>query len=1008
MSVKTVYPTSVAQSGEANTSFREFNNLSNVKNSKNTHARSKSAVASKTGTHKKPSSIIANHFKANIPSGSNITKITVEYAADYEGTLSIGKPSIDIMNVSGANKSGKSLTKNMTKSSVSWTGNFNVNDVNNSMFGVKINFPANTSAGTGYVKVQYIRIIINYTAPNYSVTASKISGEYTDDEFLLKVNVSNVNKTNGDSNVTVNLPVGVTCTGKDSGDGSITQSGSVITWKPGLTGKVLTRSILLKLNIVTDGNHNIILHESKSGHSNSININTTAKPNYSGGETEDLDNNQIVDDDNSQPNNTTVIQVEVNEEFSMDLTFEEYSGHQVKMYACIVDENCFSNSFDSWMTDYCTEDILIYSQSQQQWAWRKVTINDTQNQNVSPFNYDLSNVMMQNKFKCTTPGKYVIAVYDYNETTLLKKVNLSVKPLEEDLSVPVLSILKLEEEDLSHMGNTILYTVQSWLKLTSSEEYVRNWYKNFRIGVFNNINPNVDTSTVISEVEVVDGDDVSIEPVESDFVDPTDYENLTPEQIFEYAEYWSDCISNIGEFESLTVEFPYNEQYPVYIIFTGDYVEGYPENNPIQFTEPCIVESKFFSGFEENGIFPTPLGGLIDDVELSTLGLKLFEKSNTFVIYDFPLGENYSSDDDFAIIGIELSVDVEFSDQLVLSAKLCTPDGMAGERSIIVKDVDENVDDEGSISIGGKYDLWGLKVSEIKNLEKWWIEVSLNNIFSNANDDAEIHFKNMQLNVYSNQVKSNFVTVLVESENVRHYGMFVQKAKVPEGLETDVNYISIKGTDTNDPSRMNIEPKEIELEFRVRGCDLNETTELLRQLAKLFVNERDELNRPIKKRLELSNYPDVYFLYIMEKPFDSDPEVVDYTSKVKLKIPDGTAFAKEDTVTSITGVNKGIAKVKPVITFIPTGDNVELTETVTNQKFKITYSDWTAKNTVEIDCINQKITILDWINPETGLPEEKDITQEGDYYNDWFVLNREYVFKEDNCIIQTVSFTERW
>ena len=124
--------------------------------------------------------------------------------------------------------------------------------------------------------------------------------------------------------------------------------------------------------------------------------------------------------------------------------------------------------------------------------------------------------------------------------------------------------------------------------------------------------------------------------------------------------------------------------------------------------------------------------------------------------------------------------------------------------------------------------------------------------------------------------------------------------------------------------------------------------------------------------------------------------------------PSGTAFAKEDTVTGYIGVNKGIAKVSPLVNIVPTGDIVEVTETVNNQKFKINYSEWTSENTVQIDCINRKIKILDYLNPETNIKEEKDISFAGDVNNDWFIINKEYAFEGNNCIIQTVTFTERY
>ena len=518
----------------------------------------------------------------------------------------------------------------------------------------------------------------------------------------------------------------------------------------------------------------------------------------------------------------------------------------------------------------------------------------------------------------------------------------------------------------------------------------------------NNINPNINLDTTIVETEIVEGDEVSIEPVESEITDNTDYDSLTIEEIFEYTDYWSDTVQELNEWENLKVDFPYNEKYPVYIIVTGDYFESNVDCN-VSFTNFSVIESSTFEELEETAVFPVPIKNTILNEDLSELNLKLFEKPSRFIIFDFPLGDDFSFiEDEFAIMGIELSMDFEFSDQVALTAKLCSPDGSVGTRSIVLDSEDEHV------SLGGKFDLWNFKISEISELEKWWFEIEANNIFSSSDDIADLQFKNIQVTAYTNKVKSNLFKVRVEDENVRYYGMFVKKPKIPEGLKTDVKYLSNESSDSNIASRMNIEPKEIELEFRVRGCDLDETTEMLRQLARLFVNERDELNKPIPKKIEFSNYPDVHFLYIMEEPFDSDPSVIDYDSKVKLVIPDGTAFANEDNISSTSGVNKGIAKVKPIITFIPTGDVVEITETISGQYFKITCHDWSTSNTVEIDCINQKISIIDYVNPDTGLTEVKDITEDGDFNNDWFVINREFEFKEDNCIIKTVQFTERW
>lgn len=1022
MTVKTVYPHTISQSSGSN--IQSFNNLSNLKNDNSTYAKT-GQIASKSGTRKKPASITAKNFKANIPSGSKINKVTVEYAADYEGNITIGKPTINILNIKGDNKNGKALTKTLTKTSVSWSGDHTIANMNSSDFGVSISFPANTKADVGYVKLKYIRIIIDYTAPNYKVSSSKISGVYTNDEFKVKVNASNVNKTTGDSNVIIQLPSGVSYNGKDSGDGSVSASGSKLTWKPGLSAKKLSASIILKLKITTNGSHNISISEAATGHNTSLNISTSARPApvptptpAGGGGDEEPPEPKKGDDSTSipteKPTPTNVLQVAVNEEFSLDLSFEDYSGSSVKLYAYYndytfdtTDGELFGEDvqYNSAWSSGRTNKIYIYSQSMSQWAFRQINSWDYYNKKWTVMSYNLiTGGLMQNLFKVTEAGYYTILMYSSDGETLLKKVLISVKP--DTLSTPSMTILKLTQEELNRLGEGIVYTVQSYMKLISNQPFVRDWGKNFKIGVFNNINPNVDTTTEITETVVEDGDEISIEPTETDVVDNTDYENLTNAQILEYAEYWSEPLTVLNEFTNVTCSFVYNSNYPVYIIITGDYPEGDPLYNTIQFTEPCVVESRVYNGHENNGNYPIPILNLLENSDSAEIELKLFEKGTDMVIYQFPLDADFSVSETLAITGIEVSGDIDFADAVIVNAKLCKPGGDFGERSIIINDPQKE-DDDSSFSIGGPYDLWRFNMSEIENLEKWWVEFSLNNLFDNTNDLAEVKFKNIQLTIYTNKVKSNYQKVYVEGQNVRHLGMFVTKANVPEGLLMDTKYANIDGTDTNDAYRMNVKPKEIEIEFSVRGCDLQETTNMLRQLAKLFVNDRDELNRPIKKRLELSNYPDVYFMYLMNDPFDSDPTVAGYKSKLKLEIPDGTAFSKEDTVTSNVGINHGLAKVNPVITFIPTGDIVELTESVNNQKFKITCKDWTVENTVEIDCINRKITILDYVDSEGNIIE-KDITSDGDINNDWFVLHKEYNFETDNCILQTVRFTERW
>ncbi|MBR3140727.1 MAG: phage tail family protein, partial [Methanobrevibacter sp.] len=705
--------------------------------------------------------------------------------------------------------------------------------------------------------------------------------------------------------------------------------------------------------------------------------------------------------------NLNMLTVDINEEFELDLNFEGYDGEYVRLYGYKVDDvngELYFNDISS--------DIKIYVQS----FWRSITYFQPETvpggfQGNVPFNFPMDGTV-QNRFRIEAPGTYSILVYG---DSLLKRINIHVRPDSEDLSDPSFTIFKLGQEEINRLGHGYNYTVSSLIKLITPESFIRDWRKNYRIGVFNNINPNIDTSnTIIESEEIYDSennstDEVSVEEIESEIVDGTDYENLSDLEIFRYAEYWSDVLLKNEGWVDLSVEFPYNEAYPVYIILTGDYPESVNcTENVLHFTEPCVIESTVYHGREPNGNFPTPIVNTIINEDLSEIVLKLYEQSNSFVTYQLPLDEGFSVSDTFAITGIEVACDIEYTDQCVLSAKLIDQDKNSSSRSIILNDIDENEDNIGTFVLGGRYDRWGFKSSELQNLEKWQIEFALNNIFENSNNEAIVKFKNIQLIIYTQIVKSNFYKVFVEDENVRHLGMFVKKVIVPEGLKTETKYLNIDGSDINDAYRMNVDKKEIEIEFSIRGCNLEETTNMLRQLAKLFTNKRDDLNRPIPKRIEFAHYPDVYFEYILQEPFDSDPAITDYDSKLKLIVPAGTAFAKKDTVSNVSGANQGIAKVNPIITFIPTGDVVEISETINNQYFKISESDWSSENTVEIDCNTRKITILDYVDDETGMTIKKDISESGDLNNDWFVLHEDYSFEANNAIIQTVSFKERW
>lgn len=949
MTTKTLYPNTVSQSSQNNTSYREFSNLSNIKNGSTSYARSENTnggIASKVGTHKRPSKITATNFKAQIPTGSKINSVTVEYSVRHEGGLSIGKTTVDLTGVSIGAKNGKALTTTNTKTSLKFTGSdLTVSKVNSTGFGVTIDFPSNTSTNTGYVRIQYVRIIIDYTQPNFQLTSTHTSGTYTGEEHTIKLNISNTGKTGTNSNVSITVPSGCSIVGVDSGNGTL--SGS--TWNPKLSG-TNSASIVLRVSISTNGSHSFKFSESATGHSNTLTFSTSAMPVTP---SEEEDDSTIVDiETDSQTSQIKQIIAKQNEEIlitslpsgygTMEYTNKDVASVSIKDY------NFTNNVWVSYDWTDDSESII----------WSESTV----------------------KIKVGTVCNFTLTIQGYVDGSWGTLVEYRVHIYPENLTTPSLNILKPSQEELDRLGDGYVYTVESVLKEVTSETYVRDWLKNFRIGVFNNaIKENVQNYTIIDE----NGETQEIT------YDSTDYDNLSISDIFANAEYWSEPPTTVNAYSDLTVQFPYQSPYPLYILITGDYTEA-DTMASIKYTEPCIIESEVYEGYEQNGNYPKPIRAVIGSETLSELVIPSFQSSSPFIAYDCEV-ENITSENIF-IKGISIDLDIDYTDYMSLNLKLKSPTGKTGERSLVLEP-----STIGTITIGDSNDRWGLTPNDLTNLEDWEIQLQADNLFNSDNGASTLILNNLIVNYYVAELEEQNVTVSINNENIAIYDTLIQEVDIPSGLETDTNLINIDGTDLNDAYLQNIREKTITIKFSILGCNLEETTRTLQELTALFTNERDNLNKPIPKRLDISIYPGIHWDYVMTEPLDTNISISDYEVTAKLLIPSGTAYTNEPIITNTVGKVNGIAKVNPTITLIPLNNHIEIAEVNSNQKWTMTYTSWTNTDTVTIDCENRTVTLND----------TTDITAYSDYSNDWFKILGEFEFQPTNCLIQTISRLER-
>lgn len=968
MSSITKYPTNITQTSGGN--FRTFNNLNNLMNNNNTYAKSSNRIQGKSGTYKRPSTITCTGFNFNLPIGSEITSIVVEYAhqkIDYtkDKYPSIAAPTISLV-ASGigseySSYKGAAPSKTMTARNNTWDGKYTkevITDiksqtaiiggtqglqyttkkvvyeynlplyttVNNAAFGVKINYPANTSTYEGWLQLKYVRITVNYKPSTYSFVVNSTSNVYIGDTVRTAISINNLNKTRYKPNITITLPEHCTLQSYD-GIGSLIQNqNGTYTWESGIERNY---SSTIYLNLVFDDDCETSLSVSENLNNAHKEFDFTVLPTPSGydEDVETFEANEIV----FAVNNVA---------FDLVINAPEAllaSSSVVKLY---------------------TDKAISYDNNG---TWTSISAGGSISIPVSSFisgQYILS-------MKSSSNGLTYLSLATDNNTP--NNASYVVKVVPDDLDYPSITIFKLSENDLNTLADTFTYAISSQFKINvdlADVDLFHDYYRNFRLGVYNG----------------------------------PDFDSQIAQNVFDNCKIWSSVMTVLNEEEEKTISFQYDKEYPVYIIVTGEYTGGSPLDFNFNFTMPILYELN--ESWSADCILPSPLENVIAADDLADISIPNFKSSNPFVCYEFPFDEDFQTGENIAIRGVELGLDITANEEIGISATLKSPTGEIGSNSFIISSENEE-----HLTIGGPFDLWGFDISDMVELANWELELQLSNNFNNPNGHIDISLNNVTLTFYFMEVENTVVKCWINGEDIRWYGMFLKSAEVPKGLSMDTKYITNEGTDTNSPITQNIKESEIKLEFGVHGCDIFETSQLLNEISKLIINERDKLNKPIPNIIEFEHFPGEHWEYICNKNLDYDVEAADYETSITLDVPTGTSFANYDTVTGSTGVVRGAAKVNPIITITNiSGETVEIIESNTEQKFTINYPfTQVTVDTVEIDCINRKVHLKTSEEEEIG----QDITNYADFNSDWFILYGRFSFSSSNCIVQSTRFNER-
>lgn len=468
-----------------------------------------------------------------------------------------------------------------------------------------------------------------------------------------------------------------------------------------------------------------------------------------------------------------------------------------------------------------------------------------------------------------------------------------------------------------------------------------------------------------------------------------------------------------GNFVDYAVSFLYNANNPLYFVWTHEYLQS--QNFDIlnvEFYQPQLIESGYYSTYEEGAVFPKPLPALLGNTQWGKVTLPANTPTNKVVLWRWNDGGSLADLTNMIVQGLQVSwdyiTDKEVELQIWVSVNIYDNTGSyvtrKGYRNIQLTPSSK----EQHNAIGGEWDSYGLRASELYNIQNMSVSLIINNTNTSK---ANIQLQNVLVAVHTMKRQTQQYSFRVDGEKAEDYGIFLtEDFDWDFGTKNEVKYYNTSGTDIHTAYRMNIDKKELSFKFILGDCDLEESTHLLDKIATLFTNKRTIYNKPIEKELVFDHMPEYSFWFIRESALETKIEHGQYTVTVKLTIPSGTRRKRARTITGSHGSNPGVAKVQPTLSVTATKDTT-ITIIETNTKQKITIDTTSNKQTdskikkgdiLIIDSENRKVTLY-----KSGTNTGKGITGSVDYSSTWFSVQGEYAFTSQDCYISHVKFYER-
>lgn len=838
------------------------------------------AVASVNGGRYKPSAIEVWNFHVldNIPANARIKSISVEYqyakfAYPNMGHGSFGQPVISIPSL-GLFAPGNAPPKDvMTNYNVKWD---NLTFRASELADVRVTFdlPMNTSQNPAYVKMNYIRLNIEYIIPNFvpSVGFQRQPIQYGQDS-LVTIEVVDTNNAVSTGNVDVSV---VVTPGLKIVDGSINAQGNYNPSQQTWNAKVLNGRSKLTFRVTPNS-------PSVSGNENvNAYVYVSEESRY----------NSSVESIYIVPQKATLLECSVSENaIKQSLTSRHYT-----LFTLTVQNNARTPlqvylDFDKLKVngslpagyDSATKILTITN-------WDANNLYDIQLQLYSTSLEDAQIICYSNAWAGVTKIKFnVNEEFDYEEFYT-------------ELDAPLFTL-----ENMYHTHGE-QYVFGCLCRITGTSSIIKGM-KNVRASVINN------------------------------------GEKFTPK------------LSQIGDWQLLTVKFTYNESKKLSFRFYGNYIEA--DAGKIEFGNLFVIHADHYLGYEYPALAFDDLNKLITNDEYTNLLLEPPEKNPSSRHYFDLINWNGLEDNEFIIPhGLEITGDISAEE----SVNLLMGFGHTGIDELDYHKESLNINENTrNFKFGGKFKTLGLNFPDITSLLKDMVFfMQIDDSFDNQTP-VNVQMKNVRITLYYS-INNDCWEFFVNGVSSKHFLLDLRAdGEIPRGANYDVNKFQVDGADGEYPNRINLEENKIKLKFDTCDCGtIEDLTILLEAVVEWLYPERDSLDNPILKTISFFYAPEVGYDYYIEDTMDAEPVDGAYECEAELIVPSGLARNLKETESSNMGHTGHMGKVKPTIYFnlLSHDGEIILLEQETGQKCMLTgeFIDNLPLNTkLKLDCKNRKL-----------------------------------------------------